>query len=148
MLPGISGALIAGAFLEDVLLPELLAGAPPDEGTPTLASLQRWWRRVERQLGPASSARAVLDVAVLPLTDLLQFRVLQLEPHAGGFVGTIGVETHPVAVIRATLWDADPAAAWRDTVRAGRTARVSWGIVCSGRTLRIVDASRTWSRCR
>ena len=31
----------------------------------------RWWRGVSRALGPASSARAVLDIAVAPLLELL-----------------------------------------------------------------------------
>ena len=145
MLPGISGALIAGAFLEDVLLPELDAAAAVDVRRPS--------RRCgaggvvsSGQLGPASSARAVLDVAVLPLVDLLQYRLLHLEPHHEGFVGTIGVGGTPVAVLRTTVWGADPDLAWRDAVRAGRTAHVSWGLVCTGPTLRIVDASRAWSR--
>ena len=145
MLPGISGALVASAFLEEVLLPEIDAGGSMD-ASPSFAALRRWWGRVQRQLGPASSARAVLDVAALPLVELLQHRVLHLEPHQGGFVGTIGTGNTPVAVLRTTFWGADPDLAWRDTVRAGRTARVSWGLVCTGTTVRIVDASRAWSR--
>jgi hypothetical protein len=145
VLPGIRGALIAGAFLEDVLLPELDKASTLDTA-PTFPSLQKWWRRVERTLGPASSARAVLDIAILPLVDLLQYRVLHLEPHQNGFVGILAAGTTPVAVLRTTLWGADPDLAWRDAVRAGRTARVSWGLVCTGTSCRLVDASRAWSR--
>ena len=145
VLPGISGGLVASAFLEEVLLPEIDAGAAVD-AAPSFPALQRWWTRVQRQLGPASSARAVLDVAALPLVEFLHYRVLHLEPHQGGFVGTIGAGNTPVAVLRTTLWGADPDLAWRDAVRAGRTARVSWGLVCTGPALRIVDASRAWSR--
>jgi hypothetical protein len=144
MLPGISGALVAGAFLEEVLLPEL--DRDSSDTTPAFPSLQRWWRRVERELGPASSARTVLDVAVLPLLGLLQYRVLHLEPHQDGFVGMLGVGSVPIAVLRTTGWDGDRDLAWRDVVRTGRTARVPWGLVCTGSACRIVDASRAWSR--
>ena len=145
MLPGISGTLVGSAFLEEVLLPEIDAEMT-DEGRPTFAALQRWWRRVDRQLGPASSARAVLDVAVLPLLELLEFQLLRLEPHDDGFVGALGLGGNAIAVVRTTPWGGDADLAWRDTVRAGRMARVAWAIVCTGPKLRIVDASRTWSR--
>jgi len=146
MLPGIRGSLIASAFLEQVLLKELQLAADARQGPDALVSLHRWWRRAIRLLGPASSPRAVLDVAVLPLIELLGYKLLHLEPHGAGFVGSIGRDDVPSAVLCTTTWGANAGDAWRDTVRASRMAKASWGLICSGHTLRLVDATRTWSR--
>ncbi|MGQ0733606.1 MAG: Eco57I restriction-modification methylase domain-containing protein [Acidobacteriota bacterium] len=145
MLPGVTGTLIPGAFLEDVLVHEfrqLEAAASRSMHS----ALHRVWTRADRQLGPASSQRAVLDVVILPLVRLLGYELLHLEPHGNGFVGALGSRGSAVAVIRTTPWAADLDAAWRDTVRAGRAAGARWGLVCTGRLVRIVDASRAWSR--
>jgi hypothetical protein len=145
MLPGVSGALISGSYLADVVLPELGTQAAVSLRR-DLLRLQRWWKRVDATLGPASSARAVLDVGVLPLVELLGHQVLHLEPHGRGFAGALGLGDRPAAAVYCSLWNADPDGAWRDIVRAGRTAGVPWGLVCTGSRLRIVDAARTWSR--
>ena len=51
-----------------------LRESPADRSDPVvLRSLHRWWNRVATALGPASSARAVLDIGALPLVDLLGF---------------------------------------------------------------------------
>ena len=146
MLPGITGSLVANAFLELTLLQELRE-SPADRSDPVvLRSLHRWWNRVAKTLGPASSARAVLDIGALPLVELLGYGVLHLEPWGDGFVGAIGGSGTPAAVLRTTGWGGDARKAWRDTVRASRTAQARWGLVYSGPTLRIVDGQRTWSR--
>jgi hypothetical protein len=146
VLPGITGSLVAGAFLERVLLPEVRERLEHAADHVTLGGVHRWWQRVDKTLGPASSGRAVLDVGALPLVDLLGFAVLHLEPWGDGFVGTIGGARGPAAILRTTTWDGDGHKAWRDAVRASRTAQARWGLVYSGRTLRIVDGQRTWSR--
>jgi hypothetical protein len=146
MLPGITGSLIAGAFLERILLPELRRLHARDNLQPPFSRLLRWWRRAQRVLGPASGTRAVLDIAALPLIELLGYEVLHLEPYANGFVGSLGQANTALAVLRTTTWSADAESAWRDVVRASRTAHAPWGLVCTGRHLRLVDATRTWSR--
>ena len=145
MLSGISGSLIASAFLEDVVLPELAASAG-DGCAHRVRELQRWWRRTERMLGPASSARAVVDVGAVPLLEVLGCQVQHLEPHSGGFIGALQTPGGAAVVLRTTPWGADAGAAWRDAVRAGRMAQTRWGLVYTGPALRVVDASRTWSR--
>ena len=143
MLIGITGSLIGGTFLENVVLEELRA----EVHLPRLVRrVHQWWKRAERMVGPASSARALLDVGALPLIELLGYHVLRAEPHGSGFVGTLGDGQSAVAVFRTTAWGADASAAWRDTVRASRVSRARWGLVFTGRTLRIVDGSRSWSR--
>ena len=146
MLPGITGSLVASAFLERVLLQELQGSQIHSSDRKTARALHSWWARVERALGPASSARAVLDLGMLPFVELMGFDVLHVEPHAGGFVGTLGCHGSPAAVLLTTRWGSDADKAWRDTVRASRTARARWGLVFNGPTLRIVDGRRTWSR--
>ncbi len=144
MLPGISGSLLASAFLEDVLPAK--AGDDGARLRPTLAALHRWWHQAERQLGPASSLRAVLDIGALPLIELLGFTANRIEPHGEGFIGTLGGEHGPAAALRTTLWGVSAESAWRETVRAGRVAGVRWGLVYNGCRLRLVDAARPWSR--
>ena len=145
MVPGLGGSLLAGSFLSETVLPELattrLASSRTDH-----ARLQRWWRRAEQTLGPATSARVVLDVAAVPLVELLGYDVLHIEPHGHGFAGVLGSGGVPVATLTTTRWGDDADTAWRDAVRSGRTAGVRWGLVFTGRTLRLVDASRTWAR--
>jgi hypothetical protein len=141
MLPGIGGSLLGGAFLE-----QALDEASSELGQPPFVRLQRWWQRVDRTLGPASSVRAVLDVGALPLADICGTHVLHIEPHGRGLVGLLGSRHQASVVLHTTTWDADAEAAWRDTIRAGRSGGVRWGLVYTGPRLRIVDASRTWSR--
>jgi hypothetical protein len=141
MLPGISGSLLPLAFLESWIREHALRGQPDHR-----RAMLQWWRRASRTLGPASGARAVLDSGVLPLLNVLEFETLHLEPHGAGFAGIIGRRAVPLASLVALPWTADLADGWRDVVRAGRTAGVSWAVICSGNRLRIVDAARTWSR--
>ena len=145
MVAGVSGSLIAGSFLAGPVLADVLSSplAPTRAGH---ARLQRWWRRVDGSLGPASSARVVLDVAALPLVEMLGYETLELTPHGAGFAGVLGRNGVPVAALQTTLWGQDAACAWRDVVRAGRSAGVGWGVIVTGRAIRIVDASRTWAR--
>src|SRR5262245_41179689 len=146
MPPGISGSLIPSGFLHDVL-PSRFASELAEAGQSLhRRDVGRWWRRVAGQLGPVSSARAVLDVAVLPLLDLLDYEVLRLEPHGDGFAGSVGRKQAPLAVLLVLPWSALPASAWHDLQRAGRQTGARWGIVCTGQRLQIYDASRSWSR--
>jgi hypothetical protein len=142
MLPGISGSLIAPAFLATVLTEEFRAAAEP---APRLRRLHQWWRRAERVLGPSAGARAVADAGALPLFETLGYRVERLEPHGSGLVGVLA--RHDVRVaLRVCPWNADKDSAWRETVRVGRTAGARWGLIYTGADLRLVDATRTWSR--
>ncbi len=67
-----SGPLLSMHFLADVLPSVLverrLAPAPGDFET-----YRRWWKHVERSLGPASGLRALTDVGLAPLAALLGF---------------------------------------------------------------------------
>jgi hypothetical protein len=144
-LHGVSGSLVSGAVLEEAVATAWRETTEPHRRA-AITRLHRWWSRVGRAVGPASSVRAVLDVAVLPLMELLGYRVAHLEPHGDGFAGVLGGGRSPVVVLRTTAWGVESERAWRDTVRAGRSAGARWGFVCTGSHLRVIDASRSWSR--
>ena len=143
---GITGSLVPSGFLEDVCPSRFATELSAARRTMPAAALARWWRRARRQLGPASSARSVLDVGVLPLLELLGYEVSHLEPGDGWFAGTLAAENERIAVLLALPWSAPIDEAWRQLHCAGRTASVRWAIVCTARKLQVVDASRTWAR--
>ena len=67
MIAGFGGGLISHAYLEERVLPAIdRARVAAFE-----RRLVRWWQRTSRSLGPASSTRAIFDVAVVPLLELL-----------------------------------------------------------------------------
>ena len=68
VIAGFGGDLLSHAFVEQELLPPAMAG---EQVNAFAQQLSRWWRHVQRSLGPASSARSVHDVAVAPLLGLL-----------------------------------------------------------------------------
>lgn len=144
MVPGVGGQLIASAYLEQQLLPALARG---DAGTgiPSARALVAWWRTVSRALGPASSARAVWDVAVAPLLALLGHAVPPGLPQPCGVAGVLGEAAQPALVVVALPWAGRPAAAWRDAVRLGLAREAPWALVSNGQVLRVIDCLRPWS---
>jgi hypothetical protein len=143
---GISGSLVPAGFLEDVCPSLFEAELTAARRAMPAAALARWWRRACRQLGPASSARSVLDVAVLPLLELLGYEVSRLEPAEASFVGTLDVDGARIAALIALPWSRSVDDGWRQLHRVGRTAGVKWAIVCTGCGFQVVDASRAWAR--
>lgn len=139
VIAGFGGDLISHAYLEDNL-----AGAV---GTTDAAAFERrtvrWWRSVAGALGPGSSARAVMDVAVAPLLDSLNHRqpATVTEPY-----GLRGHLQSGNAVLIVVPWTEPPASLWREAIRCGLAAGAGWAIVTNGRSLRIVDCTRTWTR--
>jgi hypothetical protein len=137
VIAGFGGDLISHAYVEDQLGQidgEQLAGFE--------RRLVRWWRAVSRSLGPASGARAVLDVAVHPLLQLLDHERAGATPEAYGFSAPL---PSAGAVLVSLPWASPPASAWPRAVRLGVSARADWGLICNGRALRIVDCTRTWT---
>lgn len=140
MIAGFGGELISHAFIEWQLEQSRLDA---ERTAPFERRLLRWWRTVDRTLGPASSARAVHDVAALPLLDLLE----HARPVAIGYPLGVGAALPRAdGVWLSVPWMTTPAAAWRDAVRQGIEQGASWALICNGRSLRIVDCRRSWSR--
>src|SRR5439155_19209906 len=95
------------------------------------------WRRESRTLGPASSVRAIMDKAVAPVTELLGFDTSRASRD-----GAIA----PGVSLAVGLWTDDLDALWRSAIRTAIDRRTEWCLCSNGHQLRLVDATRTYSR--
>lgn len=138
MIAGFGGDLISHAYLEEELGSSIHALPDPAFGRHAV----RWWRGVAGALGPASSTRAVLDTAVTPLLDLLQHAAPAAAAAPAGLYAPLPSSD---AVLVAVPWASTPAAAWRDAVQLALGSAAGWAIITNGRSLRIVDCTRTWT---
>lgn len=147
MLPGISGMLVSMAYVEEALSSSF-GGRIGEASCPrALRALHRWATNTKHRLGPASSERAVLDIAVLPLVETLGYRAERVQRIVGlGFTGRLSAGGTSCAVMLALGWGAPAESAWREVVRLGLEDGVSWGLLSNGTHLVLVDAARTWSR--
>jgi hypothetical protein len=143
MIPGVRGRLITASFIRDVLPTLPGASGPPSSWGRRLADCSR---RIESTLGSASSVRAITDVALLPLMDLLGLAVVRridgpdssrLELAAGPRAGLFAVSAG---------WEAPLDRLWQSTVAGAIATDARWCFCCNGHALRLVDAQRTWSR--
>ena len=142
-MQGVAGRLVSAAFIRD-LLSTLDGYAPPPAATGI--ALDRWRQQVDLSLGPASSPRAVADVAVLPLLTLLELDVTtRTDDSAVIRIATTCASCRGPDVL-VVGWDQPLSPTWRDAVTASRRAECRWAICTNGTTLRVVDAVRTWSR--
>jgi hypothetical protein len=141
VVAGFGGDLITHAYVEQELLPA--AGMSREPLAAFERQLTRWWRQVSRSLGPTSSARTVLDVAVAPLVHLLGHDRPVLAPHPLGLCGSVSGSAVSLIVLP---WSAPVATAWRDAAKHAIAGHTTWAMVSNGRSLRIVDCTRTWTR--
>ena len=142
MIPGFSGRLISSSFAADVLPQVCGIHEPPAHAVRACARANAVREAV---LGPASSVRAIADVAAAPLFGLLGYRVA-VRRDVGQrceLMLTAGDNSVPAIV---APWTTGLDAVWRDAVRSGIACDARWCICTNGRTLRIVDTHRTWSR--
>ena len=139
MIAGFGGELISHAYVEQHVLPAIDRG-PLDAFE---RAVTRWSRHVSRTLGPASSARAIHDTAVVPLLHLLDHARPVSQPDACGMRATLAQSD---AIVLSIPWNSAPRAAWRDAVRHGMATQSSWALISNGRALRIVDCRRAWTR--
>ena len=142
MIPGVRGGLISGAFARDVLptMAEAI-GVPP----PIASALASWSLRIERTLGPTSSVRAIVDVAILPLLDLLELTVERRIDAGEQCVLHIRAGATRALVI-VSDWGEPLDRIWRSSVIHAIAGDVRWCVCSNGRAIRVVDARRTWSR--
>ena len=139
MIAGFGGELISHAYLEQHI------AANPDAARDAdfERHIVRWWRLASRSLGPASSARAVQDVAVNPLLTLLGHEAPAMSQEPYGLRGRLPSANGVLLVLP---WSCPPAGAWRKAMRSGLTSGAAWAWISNGRRLRIADCSRTWTR--
>ena len=139
MIAGFGGGLISHTYVEEELLPAV------DRGE--LAAFERrfarWWQATSRSLGPASSVRAIADVAVMPLLQLLGHD----RPAVSAFDAWL-IAPMPAAncLLLVASWADPSAASWRQAIRGGLAERHAWTLIANGRSLRIIDCTRSWAR--
>jgi hypothetical protein len=142
MIPGVRGGLISGSFARDVL-PSLPESVPVPLAT--ASALARWSLRIEQTLGIASSIRAITDVAVVPLVELLG---LSIERRIDGpdtcVVYIAAGPTRLAAIVSA--WGEPLDRLWRSSVIHAIAGDARWCVCGNGGAVRLVDAQRTWSR--
>ncbi len=139
VIAGFGGGLISHAYLEEHLPADIEAARAVGCERRAL----RWWRGVSCVLGPASSARAVLDIAVAPLLELLRHEPPAAVPESCGLCGSLRSAN---AVLLVLPWAWPLASVWRDAIRSGLAAGADWAIITNGRSLRIADCTRSWTR--
>ncbi|MGE3274465.1 MAG: N-6 DNA methylase [Vicinamibacterales bacterium] len=145
MPPGLTGNLLASTFLEHAFR-DHVPGPHAVLRRWGVRALAAWHRRAAGRLGPASGPRAVLDVGVLPLLDVLGFDVLALEPRDHGYAGLVAHAGRPVAALAVVPPGTPIERTWRELARAARVSGTRWGIACTAMTLAVFDAVRPWSR--
>src|SRR5262245_48184485 len=143
MIPGVRGRLITASFIRDVLPSMPGFAALP---APVAARLGRWSVRLESALGPASGVRAITDVALVPLLDLLGFTCFHRADSETACAMRLGANrTSDVSAV-VTRWGEPLDREWRPAVLAAIGSDARWCLCCNGRVLRLIDARRTWAR--
>jgi hypothetical protein len=143
MASPIRGRLISSSFAADALpsLPLFVAPQPA-----VRRRMERCAEQLGERLGPASGARAVADIAVMPLLGLLDLVPAARDdaPAACRIHTTAGADVGPLVVV--TPYGESLDCAWRAAVRTAIAHDARWCLCCNGQHLRVVDARRTWSR--
>ena len=148
MLPGVSGSLVSGHFLEQELARSFageLGEATREEAS---VSMRRLWTHQSGALGPASALRCILDVAAMPLAAALGFEAGDVRitaDHAFAFV-VLRVPSGATVPLLVTAWGGGLDTLWRTAVRLGASEGAAWCLCCNARALRLVDARHTYAR--
>ena len=138
MIAGFSGGLISHAYVEERVLP----GIDRTEVAVFERRVARWWQRASRSLGPASSTRAIFDVAVVPLLELLGHDRPAGAPADEGLIASLSSTSLLITI----PWSEPTSHTWRRAVGRGLASQATWAVICNGRSFRIVDCVRSWSR--
>jgi hypothetical protein len=150
MLPGVRGTLVSEYFAEH-LLADRFAGRLGEADRERARTRLSRARRARAALGPASSLRAVFDLAAADLVETLGFRVWRLSPldraaNAGGALGVVLDHAGDRVAMVVVPWGEHLDAAWRDGVRLACASALRWCLLFNATQIRLVDASRPYSR--
>ena len=141
MLPGLRGRLVSEYMVESRVADAMRAS----DGASARATLSAW--RLDRgRLGPASSVRAVFEVAAAPLAQALGFGAPQGVARAGNAVRATFPMTGGAVVLVVAPWGERLDSFWRLAVTDARAAGAAWALACNGTAWRIVDAGRLYAR--
>jgi hypothetical protein len=143
MVAGLRGRLITASFAQSELPAMAGAAAAP---AAAVRALDRWSERRADALGPASSVRAIAEVALMPLLRILGFEIGRRVDRDGAALVEAALPSGVGLPAIAVAWSHPLDHAWRDAVLDGIRADARWCFCCNGTALRIVDAQRTWSR--
>jgi hypothetical protein len=141
MLPGFSGHLLSGAFVERHL-PANVASADAERLRRELVA----WRTRCAMLGPASTPRTILQSAAAPLCAALGFDTpAAVEPAHPAVAATLRAGGRAVALLVAP-WGEPLDPLWRLAVTQAARRSAHWCLLFDGLHLRVVDASRLYAR--
>ena len=143
MAPGVRGRLVSAAFADTWLASLPGSDAPPPH---TLRALEAWAERRNASLGPASSARAIADVAVIPLLKILGYAVERRLDEPGRAVLTALTPSRTAIPVVIVSWSESLERTWRSAVIEGIRSDARWCFCANGCSLRVVDGHQTWSR--
>ena len=101
---------------------------------------------VQREAGPAWSARVVFDRIAAPFCRALGLDVLSGGGDGRASRGLLYLNGAPAAILIAFPFGQDPGGLWRESVRTGIGAELRWCYCFTGPGIRVFDAKRTHSR--
>ena len=148
MLSGMRGTLVTRYFAEQHLR-ELFAGRLGETSFARAhASLERWRHGPALSLGPATSIRAMFDLAAAPLAVILGFEVgdIVLAPSGDLALASLGGPGGSTLVLLATPWGESLDRAWREAVRQAIKTDLRWCLCTNARQIRLVDTRRSYAR--
>src|SRR5262245_4473086 len=141
MITGFSGHLISEQFLEQQLM-DVGAGL---ESAAALAAFRRCRAR-HHLLGPVSSLRSLLEAGIMPIASLLGFRIAtDVHVREAAALATLGADGVTVTLL-VTRWGERLDPWWRVAVAEAAGRGASWCLLFNGTCLRLVNASRVFSR--
>lgn len=134
------GGLISESYARTELL-----STPRPSPSASDAALVNTITAVERHLGPASGIRTIVDIAAIPILELLGFSVTSRANRRDLVVLEAAAGPERAAMI-VSLWGTPPDAIHRELVLSGIAADSRWCLFCNGQVVRVVDGRRPWSR--
>jgi hypothetical protein len=141
MITGFGGHLISEQFLEQ----RIATSSLENHGQAFGAGL-RTCRERHRLLGPATAIRALLEFGAAPLAAILGFRaVADVEVLEHAAVATLRTDGIIVALV-VTGWGERLEPLWRVAISESRRRGASWCLLFNGTHLRLMNASRVFSR--
>ncbi|MBI4486368.1 MAG: N-6 DNA methylase, partial [Acidobacteria bacterium] len=145
MLPGFAGHLISEFFLEHRGCAAPATESPDPAAARCLRALKEW-RRQCAALGPASSARAMLEIGAAPFAAALGFHPPDtVAPLKGGVAATLRAPRGAAALV-VTLWSERLDPFWRTAVIEAERRSARWCLLFNGTAVRLVDAGRLYAR--
>jgi hypothetical protein len=147
LLAAVRGPLFSRAFAATQLWRQFAGALGETDRVAALGRLRRWWRRLEAEIGPASSVRGLFDRGAAPLGALLGYRPAPgrlLHPEL--FASTWRLRGGSSVPVLVAPYERPLDPLWRDAVRLGVALGAAWSVLFNGCQLRLLDTRRTYAR--